>query len=99
MGEKKPTDYPSIDKPWLKYYREEAISAVLPTCTIFDYLYENNNGHYNRAALNYFSCKISYGKLFESIEKAARTLKQNGVNESDVVTVLMPALYALGRSR
>lgn len=92
MGEKKLTGYPSIDKPWLKYYREEAINAVLPACTIFDYLYENNKGHCNRTALSYFNCKISYGKLFESIEKAARALKQNGVNESDIVTVLMPAL-------
>lgn len=24
------TGYPSIDKPWLKYYSEEAINAPLP---------------------------------------------------------------------
>ena len=28
--EKKLTGYPSIDKPWLKYYSEEAINAPLP---------------------------------------------------------------------
>ena len=27
--EKKLTGYPSIDKPWMKYYSEEAISAPL----------------------------------------------------------------------
>ena len=28
--EKKMTGYPSIDKPWLKYYTEDAINAQLP---------------------------------------------------------------------
>ncbi len=28
------TGYPSIDRPWLKYYPEEAINATLPRCTI-----------------------------------------------------------------
>ena len=27
--EKKLTGYPSIDKPWLKYYSEEAINGVV----------------------------------------------------------------------
>lgn len=34
MNEKKVTGYPSVDKPWLKYYTEEAINAQLPECTI-----------------------------------------------------------------
>ena len=28
--EKKLTGYPSIDKPWMKYYSEEAVNAKLP---------------------------------------------------------------------
>lgn len=98
------TGYPSIDKPWLKYYSEEAINAQLPTCTIYDYLYESNKDYRGRTALNYFGRKISYGELFENIEKAARALKQNGVGKGSIVTVLMPTLpetvylfYALGK--
>ncbi len=30
MKEKRLTGYPSIDKPWLKYYSEEAINAPCP---------------------------------------------------------------------
>ena len=30
MEEKELTGYPSIDKPWLKYYSDEAITAPLP---------------------------------------------------------------------
>ena len=45
MAEQKLTGYPSIDKPWLKYYSEEAINAPLPECTIYEYLWENNKDH------------------------------------------------------
>ena len=34
------TGYPSIDKPWLKYYSEETINAPLPECTIFEYMHD-----------------------------------------------------------
>ena len=36
------TGYPSIDKPWLKYYSEEAINAHPPECCIYDYIYKIN---------------------------------------------------------
>lgn len=92
MEGKKLTGYPSIDKPWLKYYSEEAINAQLPACTIYDYLYENNKDYRNRTALNYFGRKISYGELFKNIEMTARALKQNGVEKNSIITVLMPTL-------
>ena len=38
MEEKKVTGYPSIDKPWLKYYSEEAIRAELPNDTLYESL-------------------------------------------------------------
>ena len=34
-GEKELIGYPSIDKLWLKYYSEEAITARLPECTTY----------------------------------------------------------------
>lgn len=98
------TGYPSIDKPWLKYYSQEAISAALPECTIYDYLYESNKDYRGRTALNYFGRKISYGELLENIEKTARALRQNGIGKGSIVTILMPTLpeavylfYALGK--
>ena len=43
MPDNKPlTGYPSIDKPWLKYYSEEAINAPLPECTMYEYIWKNN---------------------------------------------------------
>lgn len=44
MEEKKLTGYPSIDKPWLKYYSEEAIYSKVPECTMYEYVLNNNKG-------------------------------------------------------
>lgn len=86
--EKKLTGYPSIDKPWLKYYSEEAINAPLPECTIYEYLWENNKDHLDDIALIYFGKKITYGELFENIDKAARAFVALGMKVGDVCTVV-----------
>ena len=57
------TGFPSIDKPWLKYYSEEAIQEKLPECTMYDLIYQENQSNLSHTALNYFGKKISY-KLF-----------------------------------
>lgn len=104
MKEKKLTGYPSIDKPWLKYYSDEAINAPLPECSIYEYLWENNKDHLDDVALFYFGKKITYGELFESIDKTARAFSAIGVKYGDIVimaTVTTPetvyAFYALNR--
>lgn len=98
MQEQKLTGYPSIDKPWLKYYSEEAINAPLPECTIYEYLWENNKDHLDDIAIIYFNRKITYGELFENIDKAAAAFSELGVKQGEIVTIAMPsipeALYA-----
>lgn len=79
--------YPSIDKPWLKYYTEEAINAPFPECTIYEYLYLNNKDHLDDIAINYFDRRITYGQLFENIEKTACAFAALGVKEGDIVTI------------
>jgi len=37
------TGYPSIDKPWLKYYSEEAKKTPLPKHTVYEYIKLSNN--------------------------------------------------------
>lgn len=87
MSEKDLTGYPSIDKPWLKYYSEEAINAKLPECTIYEYLWENNKDHLNDIALIYFDRKITYKKLFEQINICAKSLTAYGVTKGDIITI------------
>lgn len=89
MKEKKLTGYPSIDKPWLKYYSEEAINAPLPKCTIYEYIYNRNQDNLSRAAMNYYGSDTTYGQMFEQISRMAGTLEAEGVKEGDVVTVCM----------
>ena len=55
------TGYPSIDKPWLKYYSEEAINAPLPECTIYEYMFENNKNYPSDIAILCLGRKITYG--------------------------------------
>lgn len=86
--EKKLTGYPSIDKPWLKYHSEEAINVPLPECTMYQYVWENNKEHLSDVALRYYGTKITYGKLFESIKKAADAFYSMGVRTGDIVTVM-----------
>lgn len=95
---------PSVDRPWTKAYSQEALTAALPQCTLYDLLYENNKNHLNETALNYFDRRISYGSLFVEIDKATKAFAALGVHNNDVViicSVNMPetvyAFYALNR--
>lgn len=91
-AEKELTGYPSVDKPWLKYYSDKAINAPLPKCTIYEYLWENNNNHLNDVALVYIDRKITYKELFENVDKAARAFSAIGLKEGDIVTGIAPSV-------
>lgn len=97
--ENKIIGYPSIDKPWLKYYREETINEPLPEYTIYEYLWENNKDHLDDIAILYFKRKITYKELFWNIELCAKALIANDVKPGDIVVVAMPsipeALYSI----
>ena len=81
------TGYPSIDKPWLKYYLDEAINAPLPACSVYEYLWDNNKAHLEEIALNYFDNRITYKELFTNIEKVAKGFYSIGVRKGDIVTI------------
>ena len=40
MSEKELTGYPSIDKPWLKYYSTEDKKWYVKKCKMHEYIYE-----------------------------------------------------------
>lgn len=102
--EEKMTGYPSIDKPWLKYYSEEAMQRKLNPNTIFGHLWENNKDHLNDTALIYFEKKTTYRELFQKIEQCSKSLTALEVKAGDIVTIQTLAipqtvvlLYALSR--
>lgn len=96
--------YASIDKPWLKSYKDEVIVKDPPKMRMFDYLHSNNKENKDGIAINYFGHKITYQKLFNNIELAMQSFAKMGVKKGDVVTICMPtlpesiyAMYALNR--
>jgi len=89
MVEKKLTGYPSIDKPWLKYYSEEEKTAYLPACTMYEYVLSRNQDNMARTAINYYGTNITYGQLFRQIDIAASALENIGVKAGDIVTICM----------
>lgn len=98
------TGYPSIDKPWLKYYTPEAINAKVPDCSIYEYLWKCNQFHLGETAIVYFGQRITYGELFSCIDKAASGLIGMGVKAGDIVSVLslntpetISIIYALNK--
>lgn len=90
--EKKLTGYPSIDRPWLKYYFKEAIEASLPDCTIYDYLVRNNKDYPKDTAILYLDRKVTYGELFKRIDETAAGFAALGVKPGEIVTVALPSI-------
>ncbi len=99
MDNKKLTGYPSIDKPWLKYYSEEEINTPLPTGTMYSHIFKKNQDNLDRVALNYYGTNISYREFFDHISNVASALEKLGVRAGDIVTVCMinspEAIYLL----
>ncbi len=81
------TGYPTIDKPWNKYYRQEELEKVRSNRTVYQEIYENNAEYVNDLAIEFFGKKINYGELFKNIDKTAKALMACGVKKGDIVTV------------
>ena len=87
--EKNMTGYPSIDRPWLKYYSEEDINTPLPECTMYELIYSKNQKNLRKTAINYYGTNITYGLLFEKINLYASVLENEGIKKGEIVTVCM----------
>lgn len=96
--------YPSIDKPWMKWYSEEAKQLTLTPQTMFDFIHEPNVNHPKDIALEYMDVTITYEELWEHIHATAKALTALGVEKGEIVTIAMPntpefvyLVYALNR--
>ena len=86
------TGYPSIDKPWLKFYSDRAINSSVPTITIWEYMYESNKNYPNDIAIRYFSREIRFKEFFNHIDECAKSLNTLGVKPGEIVTVALPSI-------
>ncbi len=84
--------YPSIDKPWLKYYSEEAIKKDIPeNVSVYEHMKSINMKHPNRVAINYYNNLITYQELFDKVDEFANRFYELGVRNGDIVSICMPS--------
>ncbi len=91
-----PVGYASIDKPWLKWYKEEDMSSTVPKCSIYDNMCKQTEKYGNMTALEFGGRKITYNEFKEKIDKVAKMLVSYGVKEGDVVSVCLPNIPEVG---
>lgn len=81
------TGYPSIDKPWLKYYTEKDLDIRVPQCTVYQNIYDSNKSHAKDTAIRYFGNNIHYKTLFSKVDACAKALRQIGIKKGDFITL------------
>lgn len=98
------TGYPSIDKPWEKYYTQKALLYTIPHCSVYSYLQEHSKHYLNNTAIIYYGRKIKYKTLLQEIDRTTKAFIALGIKKGDVVTIcsvnvpeVIYAFYALNR--
>ncbi len=84
--EKKLTGYPSIDKPWLKYYPQELLSARPTYNSLLERIkmvWQNPD----ETIINYYDTEIKVGDFFARVDKVAKSLVAMGVKKGDAIVV------------
>ena len=91
MSERELTGYPSIDKPWLKWY-DNHIQELSPCddINIYMYLRKLSKNRLQEIAIQYFGKKYTYGELLEKIDRVADSFRNYGIKEKDIVTLSLP---------
>jgi len=104
MAEKEIRHLPSVEKPWLKFYSEEAQQNVVVRETIYERLVRYNKGKESVIALNYLDKDMTYKTMLAEIEEVAASFKAMGVKKGEIVACLMLtvpeaviAMYALNK--
>lgn len=84
MSENK-TGFPSIDKPWLKYYENDKREDITPCMTYYECLWDRNKDHLKDTALVYYGRNISYQELFKYTEELKNAFYEYGIRKGDKV--------------
>ncbi len=81
----------SIDRPWLAYYKE-GVSPDLKysDSSMVGYLLESVARYPEDIAYEYYGGQVTYRDFYEKIKDAAKSLKNQGVNKGDKITICMP---------
>ncbi len=77
-------------EPYLDMYGNVPIHLDYPDISMHEMLYNAVVKYPHYDAIEYFGKILSYKKFYEKVEKAAKSLKEIGVNKGDRVTICMP---------
>lgn len=89
-NKKELTGYPSIDKPWLKYYDSEKLKDDAPCMNIYTYMRQMSQREKDSVAISYYGVDISFSEFYQRIDEAARALSWLGVKPGSRIMYLMP---------
>lgn len=90
------TGYPHIDKPWMKFYGEDAVYSDLPQTNLTEYLKMRNEGRMGLVAETYYGKKFTYNDLFEKSDEAATIFYQLGIKPGESILNLVPNIPEAG---
>ena len=82
------TGYPSIDKPWLKYY-SKTVEEFSPK-TIYEYARKTLTQRYNEDCICYYGENIKSKDVLRQIDRCANAFWALGIREGDCVTICSP---------
>ena len=97
--DKQPTGYPSIDKPWLKYYNlgaDERANDIPKGKTVWDVIEEKLLQYKEIPAIEYFGHSISRLEFIDMVYTWAKIFKALGVEENEVVPYYGPFFPDVG---
>ena len=82
------TGYPSIDKPWVKYY-SKTVEEFSPK-TIYEYARKTLTQRYNEDCICYYGENIKSRDVLRQIDRCADAFWALGIREGDCVTICSP---------
>ncbi|MDO4648273.1 MAG: class I adenylate-forming enzyme family protein, partial [Eubacteriales bacterium] len=96
------TGYPSVDKPWLRYYAQKR--ETFRHETMYESLVNSNANNMESYALSYFGNKITFSKMIQMIDNIATGFYERGIRADERVIVLglntpeiLCSIYALNK--
>lgn len=84
------TGYPSIDKIWLQYYKEEQIDNLVPNTDLITYIEEQNKDNLDLFAIDGVEGRYTYREMFNISDMVAKSLHKMGIEKGKKVVTMYP---------
>ena len=89
------TGYPSIDKPWVKYFTKDELDKINIKRTVYQELLNNNYPYKDSVAIEFFGTKITFEELFQNTYKVVKSLQEYHVKKGDYVSFCIAGIPEL----